>query len=90
VAKNEAKSRNAKLFASKLNLKVKNLPYCNKPALTANIRLGWKRMAVAGTVAYYSLESITAVKCHKIGTWSLYHNFLQSQLLPYCQLCWLV
>jgi hypothetical protein len=32
------------------------------PALSANIRLGWKRMAVTNTLAYYNTATITTVK----------------------------
>jgi hypothetical protein len=31
-------------------------------ALPANIRLGWKRMAVANTLAYYNTAKVTPVK----------------------------
>ncbi len=31
-------------------------------ALTANIKLGWKLMEVANTIAYYYMAKITAVK----------------------------
>jgi hypothetical protein len=31
-------------------------------ALPANIRLGWKRMAVANALAYYHMATIVAVK----------------------------
>jgi hypothetical protein len=34
----------------------------SEPALPTNIKLGWKRMEVANTLAYYVTEIITAVK----------------------------
>ncbi len=32
-------------------------------AVPTNIRLGWKRMAVVNTLAYYDMVTITVVKC---------------------------
>jgi len=35
-------------------------------ALLANIRKGWKLMAVANTPAYYDTATIMAVRCFKV------------------------
>ncbi len=37
-----------------------------KPALPANIRLGWKPKEVTNTLAYYITASITAVNSFKV------------------------
>ncbi len=39
----------------------KGLHY-SRPALPANIRLGWKWLTVTDTLAYYDTETITAIK----------------------------
>ncbi len=40
--------------------------YGKIPALPANVRLGWKRMAAANTLASYDAATLTAVKSFRV------------------------
>ncbi len=39
------------------------LSKCKLPGLPASIRLGWRKLTMTTTVAYYNTAKITAAKC---------------------------
>ncbi len=59
------------IFAGKTGAYQSEAPYaipsiCRLPAMTLNIRLGWKWLTVANTLAFYDTAIITSVKSFKV------------------------